>query len=863
MMPGPHLPNVPLRHPRRQQSDYHYSYPQPTHSPVHHNQYSQYQHPQYHGAPHTPHYQPWYPPQYQQQQYSIPPHQQYQPMIQHSPMIVSSHPHQAQALPQRIRQHVQTPPVPQPQVPIQAATPQAEPALSVHSVSSQAVESESPPTPTASTHMSTPPPSSSSARASFSTPATPSQPPHFMPVYPPLPWLSVPDKPFPPRASRRRERRRDAPAPSSQGLELPSRAQEEEGETTEEQSESQASTVAAPSELDTPPTSHAPSETDSTDPTTSSSSLPAVQPTRAQPAHGHTRTATIPAVPLIPIKPKAATSLEAQEKPASASSEQGASKGEAAAPVQSVDEKSSALTAPPTASPESEATATATSPPPKAAPKSWADLVRNTSSTKAPSTSSPPSTTLNGSLSTNGVLTTKSDSIGDVLRFFSVESGHKISFLEPRGLVNTGNMCYMNSILQTLVFCVPFYNFLDQVGKRAAHSFKSDTPLLDAMILFMREFNIIDAADSVEKLKLRLKDNELEQYGEAFIPEYVYDVIKRLPRFSTMRRGHQQDAEEFLGFLLEGLHDECAQVMKDISSIANPSELTSPTTERSSSIGTTDGWLEVGPKQKAAITRSSGTIVTESPITRIFGGKLRSELRVPGLKNSVTLEPYQPLQLDIGAPNVNNITDALKGLTHSETLHGDFGSPRGGNVAATKQVFIETVPPVLILHLKRFQYDNQGGVQKIWKHVNYPLDLEIPKEVFPPSKRAGLVNRAALPKYRLIGVVYHHGKNASGGHYTVDVRRQEGREWIRMDDTVIRRVRPDDVAEGGGEEKEVKREVARQHLHDEEVLGDADAEWSTVDGERERAWKGNGRGGKGVVGIGAGKVAYILFYQRV
>jgi ubiquitin carboxyl-terminal hydrolase 10 len=51
----------------------------------------------------------------------------------------------------------------------------------------------------------------------------------------------------------------------------------------------------------------------------------------------------------------------------------------------------------------------------------------------------------------------------------------------------------------------------------------------------MREFNVIDAADSVKKLRLRLKDSELEQYGDSFIPEYVYDVIKRLPRFSTMR----------------------------------------------------------------------------------------------------------------------------------------------------------------------------------------------------------------------------------------------------------------------------------------------------------------------------------------
>ena len=53
--------------------------------------------------------------------------------------------------------------------------------------------------------------------------------------------------------------------------------------------------------------------------------------------------------------------------------------------------------------------------------------------------------------------------------------------------------------------------------------------------MFMREFPIIDAAVSVEQLRMRLKANELEQYGEAFIPEFVYQVIRRLPRFSSMR----------------------------------------------------------------------------------------------------------------------------------------------------------------------------------------------------------------------------------------------------------------------------------------------------------------------------------------
>lgn len=51
----------------------------------------------------------------------------------------------------------------------------------------------------------------------------------------------------------------------------------------------------------------------------------------------------------------------------------------------------------------------------------------------------------------------------------------------------------------------------------------------------MREYSVIDSAPTVEQLRLRLKDGELEQYGESFTPDFVYDVMKRLPRFVTMQ----------------------------------------------------------------------------------------------------------------------------------------------------------------------------------------------------------------------------------------------------------------------------------------------------------------------------------------
>ncbi len=51
----------------------------------------------------------------------------------------------------------------------------------------------------------------------------------------------------------------------------------------------------------------------------------------------------------------------------------------------------------------------------------------------------------------------------------------------------------------------------------------------------MKEFKVIDAATSVDQLRRRLKPEELEQYGDPFTPSFIYEVIKKLPRFANMK----------------------------------------------------------------------------------------------------------------------------------------------------------------------------------------------------------------------------------------------------------------------------------------------------------------------------------------
>ncbi|EKD20930.1 putative ubiquitin carboxyl-terminal hydrolase 10 [Drepanopeziza brunnea f. sp. 'multigermtubi' MB_m1] len=850
-------PDVGRRRPHNQYQ-HHQPHPHPPHPqqypppPMYSNNYMQ----AYGNAAYYP--QPM-PPQY----HNAPMPHQYAPYPQ--PPFVRSPPPMQHFVPAPLPQPQQQPPYPRPQQsPAVVPTHQAPPPQAPSSTTSSHTVPAPMTPPTPQTALSVAP---SSPEQEFSSKTS---------FRAPLPWLSRPDLSWPARKARKKRKAVPRTAGSNTPTAAPEGARAEAGDVPDEFQEGnlQDEPVAdLPAETEpteethvrsqTPSTGH-PEEELSTNPTTpSSQQLGEITPAPSKPAQ-KSGGLVIPALPkIVKTTPEKKPDVQDEQSPVVDSALEVKTPVVVGTDTQEVKEASRA-------------------PAPKAwaTPKSWTGLFNPAAASSQPISESGLATTA------PGVVRTNAESLAEALRSFNaVTNNSKVTFLKPRGLVNTGNMCYMNSVLQVLIFCTPFFSFLDQVSKRAAHNFKSETPLIDAMILFLQEFPVIDSAKSVEQLKMRLKEGDLEQYGDPFTPDFVYNVINRLPRFSSMRRGHQQDAEEFLGFLLEGLHDECVLAMRNGSSntnsaIATPNGPSSPVSETGSTQGSVsakeNGWLEVGPKQKAAVTRSSGTISTGSPVTKIFGGNLRSELRVPGLKDSVTLEPYQPLQLDIGAPNVNNIVDALKGLTRSEVLHGDFKSPKGPNVTATKQVFIETLPPVLILHLKRFQYDNAGGTQKIWKKVGYPLELEIPKEVFSRQKRAAYAH-SGLPKYRLIAAVYHHGKNATGGHYTVDVRRQDGREWVRLDDTVIRRVRSEEVAAGGSEE-DPKVLAAALDGHKKDGNG-----FAAIDGAEDEAnqdgWKqASGTGKKwSAVANGASapkaksekfsvkdnKVAYLLFYQKI
>ncbi|KAJ3021941.1 hypothetical protein HKX48_007414 [Thoreauomyces humboldtii] len=389
--------------------------------------------------------------------------------------------------------------------------------------------------------------------------------------------------------------------------------------------------------------------------------------------------------------------------------------------------------------------------------RSWADLVKP----------------LPGAVGMNGVLSRQNvaiksngarKSIGEILKGLKVS--YKGKLIHPRGLINNGNMCFMNAILQPLVHCPPFYNSLKELGRAFVHNFNAKSSLLGSMLMFLNEFHEDEPGQ-----QLILPDGDDEN---AFVPEYVYDTLRELKHIDSAK-GRQEDAEEFLGFILDGLHEEMLNLEK-----------TSNVHAGNGGSHEADSWSEVGRNNKTLETRS--TQVATSPISSIFMGKMRSMVRCPGRKDSVTFQPFQALQLDIAPEAVTTIDDALLNLTTAEILEGFTAPTKGHKGHATKQYFVENLPPILILHLKRFVYDNVKGALKLHKYVTYNNAIKVNPDIMSPAVRGA----SQYLEYRLFAVVYHHGRYAAGGHYTCDVLRQSG-DWLRMDDAHVTTTSPQDV----------------------------------------------------------------------
>ncbi|XP_045929121.1 ubiquitin carboxyl-terminal hydrolase 16 [Micropterus dolomieu] len=90
------------------------------------------------------------------------------------------------------------------------------------------------------------------------------------------------------------------------------------------------------------------------------------------------------------------------------------------------------------------------------------------------------------------------------------------------------------------------------------------------------------------------------------------------------------------------------------------------------------------------------------------------------------------------------------------------GSKKNIYTDALKQILISSPPPVLTLHLKRFQ-QNGYSICKVNRHVQFPLTLDLAP--FCGVKCKAMTEGDAQISYSLYGIVEHSGTMRSG-HYT-------------------------------------------------------------------------------------------------
>lgn len=408
----------------------------------------QYLPPQYHQpmAPMYPNYMPYAPQQY----YGMPPqfpnggmpapgYMPYQnygrsppAMHQYAPMVGVSvppnYPRHAQQQSPNLATPYQPPPVP---APLPPQTPS-----STHS--SQMIPPPTPPTPQT---IEQPTPAQSVATESVvGEERQPFRPPvsessmlglgmtRLTNLIHQLPWLSKPDSTFPERAPRSRRRRRHFNA-SSQAVSLPAFS------SGAEQSGAVAEASVTPAAADLKIDNKAIQPVEGGQSSSSKSELTQVP----QPG---------PVSPVTPLLPKRSP------KPAAAETNGDGTKSVAdGGPILSVNGEASVE---PNTVGHAEAAvdSPATSPPPvKAAPTSWANLFSKPVGKAISGSQGTEIEGVNGDSADVAVGGTGSafskanaSSLAEAIRSYRVDSADKVSLLEPRGLINTGNMCYMNSV---------------------------------------------------------------------------------------------------------------------------------------------------------------------------------------------------------------------------------------------------------------------------------------------------------------------------------------------------------------------------------------------------------------------------------
>ncbi|EMR08235.1 hypothetical protein PNEG_03403 [Pneumocystis murina B123] len=324
------------------------------------------------------------------------------------------------------------------------------------------------------------------------------------------------------------------------------------------------------------------------------------------------------------------------------------------------------------------------------------------------------------------------------------------------GLTNLGNTCYMNAIIQCLNSTIPFVRYYRDGSYKKHINFNNPLGYKGELV------------QTFARLITYLWDNEHTYVS----PLFFKNVVGRLKE--QFRDNDQQDSQEFLAFLLDGLHEE----LNIAAGQLRPKELT-PEEELK---------IENMPDKIASnIEWQKYVRLNNSIVVSLFQGQLQSRLKCLTCDfQSTTYNPFTYLSLPIPLTQAKTSTlyECLQFFVQKEYLKdkeqwycSKCRKPRD----ATKTLTISKIPQILLIHLKRFQTCGH------WKDkINTKIDFlinnfDLTDFLLDSTQSLSDPLNHGQYLYHLYAVTNHYG-NLDGGHYTAMVKNSFTNSWNLFDD---------------------------------------------------------------------------------
>ncbi|CAG8478935.1 9169_t:CDS:2 [Racocetra fulgida] len=248
------------------------------------------------------------------------------------------------------------------------------------------------------------------------------------------------------------------------------------------------------------------------------------------------------------------------------------------------------------------------------------------------------------------------------------------------------------------------------------------------------------------------------------------------PQFSG---SEQQDSQEFLAYLLDGLHEDLnINYHNFVNNDSSPQDA--------------DELENLPPSITSELAWEKHLMRNSSIVVSLFQGQFCNRLMCMTCgKTSTSYDVFMYLSLPIPTNIKSNVRVylemCLKGFIKEEILDGNdaWNCPRCKCPRrATKQLSISRLPDILLIHLKRFSFYGPFR-DKLDTMVHFPIRrLDLTPYVFTSGDGGSQSNLSQMGPfiYDLYAVSNHYG-GLNGGHYTACVRNGYRNEWHNFDDS--------------------------------------------------------------------------------